>query len=143
MNVPDEVLAELGELRSFRARAPDFDLLDFLREAATPELLLAAMKLLRPALVVHEGDYFLRESFSLDAYGYWSGLGLPRREVQRAMNRVDVALVLRDRSVTSRVAQLVAEAIASFWSQGFGPLGLVALASERDDDDAHVTMFRP
>lgn len=142
MDFPADVIAELSLIQSKRADDPRFDLFDCLRAEASPEVFLGAMALLRPSLVMHEGEWFLRDTFSHDAYAYWTAHGLPVRGIQCIMNRVELSDVLRD-GATDSVALFLAEAIASFWSQAFAALGLVAVASGTSIEDADVTLFRP
>jgi hypothetical protein len=141
MTVPKELLAKLGHYQEWRSGKLDFDMLDYVNCVATPDLLFGFLELLRPSLVLHQGNYFLASHFDEANYNEWMKRLNDPVAVQKVMNHLHISTLFQQQEVPDIVAREAAQQIAACWSKVLADRGLVAEAFGDTLEDAEVTFF--
>lgn len=142
----EEVIAGLPDLARWRSSAAggkEISLLDYVGFVATPDLLFAFAELFRPALVFHEGVYFIKDRFDSKSFDEWRSRLGDLESVQKMMNHLHISTILQGQSIPDDVAVWSARLIADIWSSVFFQLGLRGLAFGESLHDAAVTLYSP
>jgi len=136
-----EFMDELTDFQGWKRGAKgEFDLLDYVGAIMTPDIYFALEELLCPALIRHDGIYFLRTHFDPEVYVQWREKLSDKIEVQRVMNHLHICTLFQQAEMSDRLAVELASRIADFWSLFFLPLDLVGESLGTTFDDAAVTL---
>jgi hypothetical protein len=142
MNVPEHLVSELADFRSWKRDSQSFDLLDYAGCVLTPDVLISVLSVVEPTLVVHDGEYFLASHFDPATYDSWLEKLGTKVKVQRMMNHIHISTLLQDQQISDALAVFVAEQIARLWSLVLASKGLIGEASGDSLEDVTVTFYR-